>query len=73
MPSAVPIRKAMTVATPTRVMVHGRVCTSSEETDAGYWETSVPKLKWKISSRYERYWLQSEPGCPTPSSASSAL
>ena len=55
MPSAVPIRKAMTVATPTRVMVHGRVWASSEETCAGYWETSVPKLKWKMSSRYDTY------------------
>jgi len=62
----------MTVAVPTRVSVHGMVSPSRVETWAGYCDTSVPKLKWKISSSYDTYWLQSEPGCPTPSSASSA-
>jgi len=34
---------------------YGHLAIGSEETDAGYWETSVPKLKWKMSSRYVTY------------------
>ena len=45
----------MTVAVPTSVIVHGMVSPSSVETWAGYCETSVPKLRWKMSSRYDQY------------------
>jgi hypothetical protein len=51
----VPIRKAMTVADPTRVRVHGMLSPSSVETWAGYCDTSVPKLKWKTLIRYDQY------------------
>ena len=72
MPRAVPTKKAMSVAVPTSVIVQGIVWTSRLDTLAGYWDTSVPKLKCETSTRYAQYWCQMEPGWPTPSMASSA-
>ena len=72
MPRTVPTAKAMTVAVPTRMIVQGIVWASRLDTLAGYWDTSVPKLRWLTSTRYAQYWCQIEPGWPTPSMASSA-
>ena len=55
-----------------QVIVQGIVWTSRLDTLAGYWDTSVPKLKCETSTRYAQYWCQMEPGWPTPSMASSA-
>ena len=63
----------MTVAVPTRMIVHGIVWPSRVDTLAGYLDTSMPKLKWNTLTRYAQYWCHSEPGWPTPSMASSAL